>query len=485
MSEKKKYIGITIGPIFDTMDLVSSPSALWASSYIFSFISRSLCEKLTEEYKVTGIVSPYFDKADPTLTVNDGVGLFHDRIIFEKPKDFDVKTVDKLRADVIKDVALRFDINNTNRYLDEYLMIAAAEFEAENPLLEGDSILNSLELSKKFVYAETENPILSTFTSDLSSADEKGTRNQRIKDVVKHSLQIDGWQLFKDNELGIKDLGSIAHCDDTDRKYNEYCAIIRADGDRIGSIIKGVTDFKTFSKTCFTYCAGAAKLVKEFGGVTIYAGGDDLLAILPCRSETGTLFDFASRLKELFNKAFKAYIDAAADPKPSLSTGIYIFYHKFPLYEALSESVSLLFNTAKSKRNCAAIRLRKNSGQSAELIVPNNSLAKVIELQNVILPGVNDPEIIMSALQKIALFGNLFNGAQTDKQIGNLFANTFDASAHVGNAFLHTTLADHYNAYRPGGSTPVYSADPEEKFADTFSSLLRIFKFYLEKKGEK
>lgn len=33
--EKNKYIAVTIGPIFDTVNLASSLSALWAASYMF------------------------------------------------------------------------------------------------------------------------------------------------------------------------------------------------------------------------------------------------------------------------------------------------------------------------------------------------------------------------------------------------------------------------------------------------------------------
>ena len=35
---KKHYIAVTIGPIFETMSLVSSPAALWVSSYMFSYL---------------------------------------------------------------------------------------------------------------------------------------------------------------------------------------------------------------------------------------------------------------------------------------------------------------------------------------------------------------------------------------------------------------------------------------------------------------
>ena len=59
----KSYIGITIGPIFETMNLVSSPAALWTSSYMFSSVTKKLCEVLVSVYKVRAedIISPYFD----------------------------------------------------------------------------------------------------------------------------------------------------------------------------------------------------------------------------------------------------------------------------------------------------------------------------------------------------------------------------------------------------------------------------------------
>ena len=46
--EEKNYIGITIGPIFDTMNMSSSPLAIWASSYMFSLLSKTLCKLLVD-----------------------------------------------------------------------------------------------------------------------------------------------------------------------------------------------------------------------------------------------------------------------------------------------------------------------------------------------------------------------------------------------------------------------------------------------------
>ena len=47
MNENKNnlYVAVTIGPIFDTMSLVSTPAALWVSSYMFSFITKTPSKK--------------------------------------------------------------------------------------------------------------------------------------------------------------------------------------------------------------------------------------------------------------------------------------------------------------------------------------------------------------------------------------------------------------------------------------------------------
>ena len=39
---RKKYIGITIGPIFDTIQDASSPAAMWFTSFLFSDLTRRI-----------------------------------------------------------------------------------------------------------------------------------------------------------------------------------------------------------------------------------------------------------------------------------------------------------------------------------------------------------------------------------------------------------------------------------------------------------
>ena len=91
MSEtvNNQYIAITIGPIGEMMSLVTKPAALWGASYIFSYISRRLCELIVEEHiaEYEDIITPFFPKKEETqlyetlIKRKDGVGLFYDHII--------------------------------------------------------------------------------------------------------------------------------------------------------------------------------------------------------------------------------------------------------------------------------------------------------------------------------------------------------------------------------------------------------------------
>ena len=129
----KKYIGITIGPIFKTMSLSSSPVALWASSYIFSLLSRTICENLVKDgVDKNNIVTPYYDEDEPLLAENNGTGLFPDHIIFNA-ENFDAVHMTGIINSSIGFVAEQFNLDK--EYLKKYVMVSGAEFKADNPIL--------------------------------------------------------------------------------------------------------------------------------------------------------------------------------------------------------------------------------------------------------------------------------------------------------------------------------------------------------------
>lgn len=469
------YIGITIGPIFDTIKMTSSPAALWAASYIFSSLTKTVCKILTDEkgpYKIKceDIVSPYYNPKEELLNRNNGVGLFHDRIVFKCDENFDVSVMKEVKETAITEIAEQFDIKNVD-YLKEYIMISYAKFKADNPILGSGVILDSLELSKPFVFKEEENPILSLFINDKLTAEEekaedqekpKVGKNEAVKKLVK---EFEGFQLKKlTNEKGetvLKSLSDITLAANRDYKRSKYYAIVRADGDRMGKIIETLNNdesVRKFSKTCLAYCSDVAETVRKYDGVTIYSGGDDLLAILPCEKDSKTVFDFVSDANNVFNNHFRGYNKLA-----SLSFGILIAYNRFPLYEALSESADLLFGKAKQMRNCVAVKIQKHSGQSEGLLIAKPSLQYFTNLLRSVLK--EKETTLLSAMHKVSLFESQFNSARDFTTIHNLFINTFDAEAHEDNTFVHNMLPDLFK-FIQDRSAEEKKQDEDENFSE-------------------
>jgi len=72
-----KYIALTIGPIYKTLQDAKKPKELWSGSYLFSYLMK----KIVEAFRDREFVTPYIK--DESIFADDSeVGLFHDRFIF-------------------------------------------------------------------------------------------------------------------------------------------------------------------------------------------------------------------------------------------------------------------------------------------------------------------------------------------------------------------------------------------------------------------
>lgn len=128
---------------------------------------------------------------------------------------------------------------------------------------------------------------------------------------------------------------------------------------------------------------GVDRIIEKYHGTLIYAGGDDVCAVLPV--ETSLLA--AQEIKEYYTSTYK-FIQKDKDPvdvsetwtpEPgklsinlgkgvgiSISAGILICHHKESLTQMITEAQHLLKDKAKNEagRNACAIELRKRSGGS-------------------------------------------------------------------------------------------------------------------------
>ena len=92
-----KHTAVTIGPIYKTLHNVKSTKAIWAASYMFSYLIKKLL--IAAEVQSDDVILPYFEGDD--LTAITGVGLFPDRILFKK----EIPNIGKLIDKVIEDFA--------------------------------------------------------------------------------------------------------------------------------------------------------------------------------------------------------------------------------------------------------------------------------------------------------------------------------------------------------------------------------------------
>ena len=135
------YIALTIGPIYKTLNSAKKTRDLWGGSYLFSYIMK----KIIEEFDAKKFVVPY--TGGEIFEKHQGVGLFHDRFIFESKKG-DKELLEKAIDNVLSTLAKNMD-NLDEEFLKNYLQISCVEKrveEGENIILKLTPYLNAKEL---------------------------------------------------------------------------------------------------------------------------------------------------------------------------------------------------------------------------------------------------------------------------------------------------------------------------------------------------
>jgi CRISPR-associated protein Cmr2 len=155
---------------------------------------------------------------------------------------------------------------------------------------------------------------------------------------------------------------------------SEFYAILKMDGDGIGKLLQedtaneaivkaGLARFSASVVACFS-----PGKTNQFSGVLIYAGGDDVLALLPLN----TAISAALHLRREYDRAFEAALGSANAQlsKFTLSGAIVFSHYKIPLRAALAEAGRYLDKVAKEKngRDSLAIAVMKPGGIAADWV---------------------------------------------------------------------------------------------------------------------
>lgn len=513
----RHYVGVTIGPIGDTIGDASSPAALWFASSMFSDITRRLCKAIEERFAEAEIYSPFYDES---RIADDGVGKFHDRVFFSTA-DFSHETMKQIIDEVKRGTCAIFPSNNAifqtkamEAFFQQYLQIhfiAMQEDEVgeNNCVLLLSPYLDTLELMKTFPKNDCGDPIQALFRG------EKDNYNKYIKEsLLFQTIDKKDNQFIHPIENRIYTLEEIASCHgmgESGTKKAHYFAVVSADGDGMGKFLEGLgsAEVTDFSECCLEYDMTAAKMIGDFGGMTIYAGGDDLLFLAPVVNESGEdVIGLCNRIGSKFREIIGAKSMFAGNPNiPTISFGVSVQYKKFPLYEALQKSRILLalakkdgdFAKVDCVKNNILLNVQKHSGQSFSVLLGNEACDTFEDILHC-KDSVADGETIQSVLYTLSTFKSLLfvlNQKARESEIPyemyetawlNLFDNAGQKKAEsyvksVCRKYFDYLVNDNVRMQIPAG-------DKMEEFKKDASlkvliGILQFRKFLEEKEGER
>ncbi len=141
-----------------------------------------------------------------------------------------------------------------------------------------------------------------------------------------------------------------------------FHALLLADGDRLG-VLASRLGGNAVSKALASFTEEVPRIVKANDGVTVYAGGDDVLALLPMNTALACASSLADRYSACFG-------DDQHDAKATLSAAVVFAHLRLPLSSVLHHAHHLLDEVAKDQngRDSLAVALLKRGGLNASWV---------------------------------------------------------------------------------------------------------------------
>jgi CRISPR/Cas system-associated protein Cas10 (large subunit of type III CRISPR-Cas system) len=142
------------------------------------------------------------------------------------------------------------------------------------------------------------------------------------------------------------------------------------DGDKMGaslSNLKKEEDHRAFSKSLAEFAIGVQSIVERYQGKLIYAGGDDVLAVVSAKKAVECAEELANAFKETMKKYKWKDEKENKEKEISASAGIAIGHKKVPLQDIV-HAAHKAESRAKTTydRGALAITVLKRSGEIIE-----------------------------------------------------------------------------------------------------------------------
>ena len=185
---------------------------------------------------------------------------------------------------------------------------------------------------------------------------EKGFR-VNIKDYIRNLLEGNAKKVIEAIMEGriddAKRLCEQEKISDIDRKLDELKELINI-LEKEKEIIISPSYHSALSKALMRNAFRDVKVIDEYGGLPIYAGGDDLLAVMPVKNclravrKLRVNFSFPLENPRGFDAVKRYFIPSLATASRSFS--VYLAHYMFPMYTLMSKSAELLDDYAKNAK---------------------------------------------------------------------------------------------------------------------------------------
>ena len=440
-----KYIALTLGPITRTIEMAENTRSLWAASYLFSYLGK----KIIEPFKDRSFLLPYISSKQEDGMFTDkfqGAGVFPDRYIFKAEEgDFD-----KL-SEHVKDVLLKLagrigeKINCDKKEIEEYLKkyLKVYFFEKEFDTSNEKDIKKSCE--KSLALLEQQDSIVPMVNDNRQFLN-------KLFDRVPGSFLAEDAGL----EKGFPTIVKISSGDNVEMPqypYQRYIAVVKADGDSMGKAFEETNNANALSKALFEFNKKAVEIIrKDFDGLPVFIGGDDLLFFAPIFTKNGSVFSLLECLDAAFHESIREKTNLKKQEEhPTLSFGVSVSYYKYPMFEAL-ELADKLLTKAKAgdgEKNNIVFSVLKHSGQTRAALLHKGNIETLKEFNTFVndyIKTIEEKEnkedekeedikgnkkMLASVMHGLREKEPLLSVAiKQDKTLKNFFDNNFNESEH-------------------------------------------------------
>lgn len=145
------------------------------------------------------------------------------------------------------------------------------------------------------------------------------------------------------------------------QEVSPFYAFLLMDGDRMGALLQDYPDDKkNISLALNAFSHQVEDVVKSHNGITVYAGGDDVLALLPLDDALRA----AAALRQKYREAFRVQAPGILQNRATISAAIIYAHNHAPLKLIFQYAQELLSQKAKDEtgRDAVAISVWKTGG---------------------------------------------------------------------------------------------------------------------------